>query len=994
MPKELHHTIETGLIHHRSAKGYREALARYRSIFENAVQGIFCISQAGRFVDANASFANIIGYSSRKELLDAAARAKEHFVSPECHRELLKKLKKSGFVTEFEFEAYRKDGTRIWLSQNTRSIGDPDSNELYYQGTIHDITKQKLDRQAMNALLARQTALLAAIPDIIMEMDNDKIYKWANSAGFDFFGDDVIGKDAAYFIEGREGAYADINSIFRGDEKSIYVENWQRRKDGQNRLLGWHCHVLRDFRGKVTGALCSARDITDATQKERERSLSLARQTRLNQLQQALLSPGRLEEKLKQITGDIVDIFGADFCRIWMVKCGDLCSSGCMYAHGSEGARTCRNQERCLHLICSSGRYTHTNGSAHRRIPFGVNKIGGIASGQDHLLLSNRVTADPGIQDHSWARELNLQSFAGYQLRRPGGEILGVLALFSSHFITPEEDAQLDALSSVAAQLIVAAEAEEALKQSEERFRLIAEHVDEVFWVYEAGNNKASYISPAFERIWGRPQDETSLTNEFLLNAIHPDDRERAISIFEHGDPIELEYRIVRPDGSTRRIWDRGFSIKDDAGQVKCYVGVAQDVTAWREAQEDLKKSKEYLNQIINCIGDPVFVKDHHHKLLMSNDANCAMAGMLRENMIGRTLLDLLPKAISTPILQEEARVLETGQAIVNASEFIDHNGNHRFILVNKTRLIDEHGNRQIVGTMKDITDIKKAEQERANLELQLRQAQKLEAIGQLASGIAHEINTPIQYVSDNMRFLQDSFKDITKIMEVFESPRPETSNGRADSISMGRLESIVASTDLRYLIEEIPQALTQSLEGLNRVATIVRAMKEFSHPGGEEKQATDLNRAISNTITVCRNEWKYVAEMETDLDPELPLVPCLPGDFNQVILNLIVNAAHAIADAMHGREKRKGIIRVSTRQDEDCVEICIADTGTGIPAEHRDKIFTPFFTTKPVGKGTGQGLAISHSVIVGKHRGTINFETETGKGTVFIIRLPLNSER
>ena len=283
------------------------------------------------------------------------------------------------------------------------------------------------------------------------------------------------------------------------------------------------------------------------------------------------------------------------------------------------------------------------------------------------------------------------------------------------------------------------------------------------------------------------------------------------------------------------------------------------------------------------------------------------------------------------------------------------------------------------------------AKKECAKLEFQLRQAQKLEAIGRLAAGIAHEINTPTQYVSDNTRFLQDAFADLLKILKAYQRLLQASRDGSAGPELIADVEAVVAKADLDYFIEEAPKALTQSLEGLDRIASIVRAMKEFSHPGGEEKQTIDLNHAIENTITVCRNEWKYVAEMALDLDPHLPLVPCLPGDFNQVILNLVINAAHAITDAINSNEKHKGTISISTRRDGDWVEIRVGDTGTGIPEKHKDKIFTPFFTTKGVGRGTGQGLAICRSVIVGKHGGTVDFETESGKGTVFMVRLPLH---
>jgi signal transduction histidine kinase len=183
---------------------------------------------------------------------------------------------------------------------------------------------------------------------------------------------------------------------------------------------------------------------------------------------------------------------------------------------------------------------------------------------------------------------------------------------------------------------------------------------------------------------------------------------------------------------------------------------------------------------------------------------------------------------------------------------------------------------------------------------------------------------------------------------------------------------------------------LQESLEGISRVATIVRAMKEFSHPGRKEKMALDLNHAIETTVLVARNEWKYTADLTTDLAPDLPQVPCLVHEFNQAMLNLIVNAAHAVGDVAAKTEGSKGSIKISTRQDGAWVEIRISDTGTGIPENIRHRIFDPFFTTKDVGKGTGQGLAIARSTVVDKHGGEINFESTVGKGTTFIIRLPI----
>jgi PAS domain S-box-containing protein len=281
----------------------------------------------------------------------------------------------------------------------------------------------------------------------------------------------------------------------------------------------------------------------------------------------------------------------------------------------------------------------------------------------------------------------------------------------------------------------------------------------------------------------------------------------------------------------------------------------------------------------------------------------------------------------------------------------------------------------------RDIAEQKKAEEQRQQMELQLRHAQKLEAIGQLAAGIAHEINTPTQFTEHNLRFLQETFPKLVQLVKGSASgqkpAQPQETTG----------------TEFEFLVNEIPAAIDEALQGTERISKIVRAMKEFSHPGNADNskpEPANINHAIETTITVARSEWKHVAEMVTEFDPNLPSVPVFAGEFNQVILNLVVNAAHAISEATNGDKQRKGIITVSTRHDGDWAEVRVSDNGAGIPEDIRHRIFEPFFTTKKVGQGTGQGLTLAHSVIVKKHLGDLRFETETGKGTSFIIRLPL----
>jgi PAS domain S-box-containing protein len=275
-----------------------------------------------------------------------------------------------------------------------------------------------------------------------------------------------------------------------------------------------------------------------------------------------------------------------------------------------------------------------------------------------------------------------------------------------------------------------------------------------------------------------------------------------------------------------------------------------------------------------------------------------------------------------------------------------------------------------------DVTD-------RKLLEDQLKQAQKPDSIGQLASGIAHEINTPIQYIGDNTTFLGDTFRDLAELLTLYRSAGD-------DPILRDKANQAADAADVDYLLEEAPRAIGQTLDGVKHVAGIVKAMKEFAHPGTNEKAPVDLNHSIQTVITVARNEWKYVAEIETEFAPDLPPVPALPGELNQVFLNLLVNAAHAVKSA-NGSDGPKGTIRFITRRSGNAVEVRISDSGCGIPPEIQERIFDPFFTTKPVGQGTGQGLTIAHTAVTKHHGGSLSFESEVGKGTTFIVRLPVS---
>jgi PAS domain S-box-containing protein len=295
--------------------------------------------------------------------------------------------------------------------------------------------------------------------------------------------------------------------------------------------------------------------------------------------------------------------------------------------------------------------------------------------------------------------------------------------------------------------------------------------------------------------------------------------------------------------------------------------------------------------------------------------------------------------------------------------------------------------NDRIVGAVlvgQDVTELKRSQAEAAG-------ARQLAAVGSIAAGVAHEINTPIQFVNDSLHFLRDASREIFQVVDKLQEVRRLTTDG---ATAPGLAEAIAAAVqaeeeaDLAYLRENVPSALERCIDGTARITTIVRSMKEFAHPARAEMAPVDLNRAIQSTLTIANTEFKYVADLEVDLG-ELPLVTCHVNEINQVVLNLVVNAAHAIGDVVKGGDG-KGVITVRTRRDGESVLISIGDTGTGIPAAIAQRVFEPFFTTKASGHGTGQGLALVRAVIKDRHNGDVSFESKDGCGTTFTVRLPI----
>jgi len=384
------------------------------------------------------------------------------------------------------------------------------------------------------------------------------------------------------------------------------------------------------------------------------------------------------------------------------------------------------------------------------------------------------------------------------------------------------------------------------------------------------------------------------------------------------------------------------------------------------------------------------------------NRAVCRDHGYEPEELLNRDASKLLiDLETSGGQLEEINDALRFGQMIRSELQAVRKNGSKFWVGMTIGPVFDEHGViTHFVSIGTDITvrreeaRAKRALQdqlvnemrERERMAIELRLAQKLEAVGMLASGIAHEINTPIQYVGDSIHFLKSAVEEFQALLTTYPKAIERIVHGEPAEAILKNLADEESRVDMAFLRAEVPKAFDRTLDGVERVASIVKAMKEFAHPDSNEQRPADINRALESTLVVTRNEYKYVATAETQLEP-LPPVTCNIGELNQVFLNLIVNAAHAIADT--GKDVSTGRITIATASAGNSVSIRIGDNGCGIRPENIEKIFDPFFTTKAVGKGTGQGLALART-IVERHGGAIAVESTQGVGTTFVITLPV----
>ena len=447
---------------------------------------------------------------------------------------------------------------------------------------------------------------------------------------------------------------------------------------------------------------------------------------------------------------------------------------------------------------------------------------------------------------------------------------------------------------------------------------------------------------------------------------------------------IDHEEKETFGDGHIAWVSTSKFPFYNREGTLIGTYGISRDITARKVAEE----RSRILSLGVEQSPASIVITDKRGRIEYVNPYFEKVSGFSAAEAIGQNPRILKSGHQPAEFYEEMWEAISAGREWSSEIQNLRKNGELFWERARISGIRDDKGEiTHYIAVKEDITERKQAEAQSREEEAQSQLAQKLQSVGMLAAGVAHEINTPTQYITDNTRFLTDTINQLFKVIACYRAhfaSRPECAE------NFKEVAAVEKENELEYLLVEIPRSLEQSLEGLGRISRIVSSLKEFSHPNSESKTGADLNKAIETTVAVSRHEWKYVADVVTELDPKLPQVECILDEFNQAVLNLVINATHAVDDAIKKHGAKRGTITIRTRQEPGWVVTEVEDTGTGIPPAVRDKIFDPFFTTKGIGKGTGQGLAIVQAVIVKGHGGRVDFTTEMGKGTTFRLYLPL----
>lgn len=566
---------------------------------------------------------------------------------------------------------------------------------------------------------------------------------------------------------------------------------------------------------------------------------------------------------------------------------------------------------------------------------------------------------------------------------------------------------------------------EAELQESKNRFLLAVDGANDGIWDWPDVNSDQYYWSPRLKELLGYEDHQLFANADTLATMIHPLDyyhfKDTLLNHLKNNLCFDIELRLKHKSRQYRWYHVKGKAIRDETGYATRLTGSLSDIHNRKQDEHTIKElyavtidksfsladkakkilehATDYLNMSFGIINqqsssDTDILYAYSRDINIAVDTYATLDAHMASSLIKAGEVLCLPDS-DNPNALDNSALLEAHQIYAYIGMPLYVNGKIYGVLnfYDTTQRLFTFSEREKT-FMKLASQWIASEIERdifLKTQKRLEEARRLESVGQLAAGVAHEINTPTQFVGDNLRFVQQSIEQLNTLLTYIQHL------SQSDTVSHQALTAEVAhlkhKVDIDFVLSEIPLALSQSLDGLQRIKAIVKAMKNSVHPDNVDMQLADINQEIQSACVLSRSEWKLVCNIEMHLDENLPKVYCLPFAINQVVLNMLINASHAIADAVKAGRYEKGLIKISTKAMAEYAEIHIIDNGSGIPKAAQPKIFDPFFTTKEVGVGTGQGMSLAYNVINDKHKGVIDFESEEGVGTHFTIKIPNNAQ-
>jgi two-component system cell cycle sensor histidine kinase/response regulator CckA len=931
----------------RAERALRESEERFRALVQNSSDITVTLDPDGTVRYASPALERILGYEPNAILGDNPF----DYMHPDdvevMQAQLTETIAHPGIPVSSEFRLRHADGS--WLYVET--IGNNLLDQPGIEGVVvnaRDITERRRAEEAVRESEAWLKSTIESLPFDFFALDSDGRYKLQNSVCRSSWGD-IVGKHPEDIAPSEEIAakWADNNRrAFCGETITEEVEWVHKGKRAFN-----HNIVSPVYDGdQIRGIIGVNLDITERVQVEEARARSKQQIEQLNRLQSDLLGPHTLTEKLDAITEGVVSIFDADFARIWIIKPGDLCDGDCIHAEPKEGPHVCRHRDKCLHLVSSSGRYSHIDGEMHRRVPFGCYKIGRVAAGEEPKFITNNVVGDPRVHDHEWARQLGLVSFAGYRLKSTSEEIIGVLALFSKHPLSPDEDALLEGMANTTAQVVQAAYAEEALERSEATLRSI-------FRVAPVGIGLVSdrvllWVNDLICEVLGYSSDELIGKSARVL---YPSDaeyeyvgQEKYAQISERGTGT-VETRWQRRDGKQIDVLLSSTPI-DPSDLSKGVTFTALDITERVRSEQEREKAENerqllltqiqaqahQLQQVMDTVPAGVILLDDKDRIVLANPLGTKHLAILADTPVGGTLTRLgsrpLPAILTSPPqglwhdiaaegreFQVIARPIETGPTPAG------------WVLV-----------------IRDVT-------EQRGIERRGQQQERLASLGQLAAGIAHDFN------------------NIMAVITLYASMS-------------------LRAPDVHPKIAERLEVIDQQAR---RASELIEQIMDFSRRAVLERGPMDLLAFAKEQTRLLRRTLPESIRVNLTYGKDDYMIRADPTRIQQVMMNLGTNARDAMPEGgklhiiLDRVQIEKGTPPPMPEMDAgNWICLKMADTGTGIPQDVLPHIFDPFFTTKQPGSGTGLGLAQVYG-IVKQHEGHIDVQNSDKEGTTFVIYLP-----